>query len=212
MTKKLFWQDPTQVVHKTIVTSIANNQLTVASTIFYAFSGGQESDQGTIAGYQVLDARKDGFEIIYTLPENHTLEIGQSVRMEIDWPRRYKLMRLHFAAELVLELVYRRLPDIEKLGAHIAPEKARIDFAWPESIAALLAEIANQANRIIADDLEIISAFEDEATERRFWEIKGFSRVPCGGTHVKKTGEIGLIKLKRDNIGRGKERIEIYSG
>ena len=116
----------------------------------------------------------------------------------------------HFAAELVLELTYRMLPDAAKVGAHIAQEKARIDFTWAQSIAPLLPEIASQANKIIESNLEIISAFEDEAKERRYWEIKGFSRVPCGGTHVHRTGEIGLIKLKRDNIGRGKERIEIF--
>ena len=210
MTEKIFWQNPYQTVHACAIATVNANRVTVSSTIFYAFSGGQESDRGTIAGFQVLDARKDGFEIVYSLPENHSLETGQIVRMEIDWVRRYRLMRLHFAAELVLELTYRMLPDAAKVGAHIAQEKARIDFTWAQSIAPLLPEIASQANKIIESNLEIISAFEDEAKERRYWEIKGFSRVPCGGTHVHRTGEIGLIKLKRDNIGRGKERIEIF--
>jgi Ser-tRNA(Ala) deacylase AlaX len=58
--------------------------------------------------------------------------------------------------------------------------------------------------------MEIITGFDDEPNERRYWEIRGFSRVPCGGTHVKRTGEIGPIKLKRNNKGRGNERVEIY--
>lgn len=45
--------------------------------------------------------------------------------------------------------------------------------------------------------------------EKRFWEIEGFAKVSCGGTHVKRTGEVGGMKLKRNNIGKGKERIEI---
>ena len=135
---------------------------------------------------------------------------GQAVRIEIDWARRYRLMRLHFAAELVLELVCKALAGVDKVGAHIAQEKARIDFVWPQSIAPLLPGIAARANEIVAADLPIVCAFDDEANERRYWEIAGFSRVPCGGTHVKRTGEVGPIKLKRNNIGRGKERVEIY--
>lgn len=209
MTKKIFWVDPYQTSLNTTVTSVKGSEITVDSTILFAFSGGQESDHGTIAGYPVLNVRKDGFEIFYSLPANHRVEPGQAVLMEIDWTRRYRLMRLHFAAELVLELFYKLLPGVQKIGAHIAQDKARIDFSWPESISTLLPGIASQANAMIAADHEIISAFEDEPNEKRYWEIEGFSRVPCGGTHLKRTGEIGSVKLKRDNIGRGKERVEI---
>ncbi len=111
---------------------------------------------------------------------------------------------------MILELFYLILPGVEKVGAHIAEEKARIDFAWPESINPLLPEIAKAANTIIATNLEITSAFEDELNERRYWEIDGFSRVPCGGTYVRRTGEIGPLRLKRNNIGRGKERVKIF--
>ena len=58
-------------------------------------------------------------------------------------------------------------------------------------------------------DLPIVSAFADEAAERRYWEIAGFARVPCGGTHPRRTGEIGEVVLKRRNVGRGIERIEV---
>ncbi|MBU0973952.1 MAG: alanyl-tRNA editing protein, partial [Proteobacteria bacterium] len=65
-------------------------------------------------------------------------------------------------------------------------------------------------NRIISADREIRTGFNDETNERRYWEIEGLARVSCGGTHVRRTGEIGPIRLKRDNIGKGKERVEIY--
>ncbi len=209
MTKKTFWEDPYAATHTTVVATVRGPEVTVRSTIFFAFSGGQESDAGTIGGHEVLQARKEGLEIVYTLPEGHGLQPGQPVTVAIDWPRRHRLMRLHFAAELVLELVTRALPQAEKIGAHIAQDKARIDFAWPQSITPLLPGIEAEANRIISSDLPIRCAFQDEASERRYWEIEGFSRVPCGGTHVRATGEIGPIRLKRDNIGKGKERVEI---
>ncbi len=210
MTQKLFWQDPYLTQLETHVTRVDGNDLTVAETIFYAFSGGQESDHGTIGGHKVLRARKDGKEIIYTLEEGHGFKVGDAVRMTIDWERRYRLMRLHFAAELVLELAYQNLKGIEKIGAHIAPDKARIDFKWPENISSAFPMLMSKANQIIEADQPIVSAYSDEANERRYWEVAGFARVLCGGTHLKRTGEVGKIELKRDNIGKGKERIEVY--
>ena len=128
--------------------------------------------------------------------------------MEIDWPRRFKLMRLHFAAELILELVTRKL-RVEKIGAHIAETKARIDFFHDNNISAIFPELLEKYNAIIASDKPIKKDFSDIENQRRFWEIEGFSKVPCGGTHVKSTAEVGYVTLKRVNIGGGKERIEI---
>lgn len=210
MTEKLFWKDPYLTGLETRVARVDGAEVTLAGTIFYALSGGQESDQGTIGGRPVLEARKDGRDIVYRLAEGHGLGVGEAVRVEIDWSRRYRLMRLHLAAEIVLELAYRELAPIEKIGAHIAPDKARIDFAWDRNIATAFPMLKEKANALVAADHPIRSAYSDEARQRRYWEIEGFARVPCGGTHLRRTGEIGPIALKRRNIGKGKERIEIY--
>jgi alanyl-tRNA synthetase len=210
MSLKQFWQDPYQTELETTITSVEDDKLTLAETIFYAFAGGQESDSGTIDGLPVLDARKEGNEIFYTVP-NHSFQVGDRVKVAIDWERRYKLMRLHFAAEIILELVYQNLPSIEKIGAHIAQDKSRIDFDWSENIASLFPTLQAEAETLISANHPIISAFSDEANERRYWEIEGFARVSCGGTHLKRTGEIGNLTLKRKNVGKGKERIEIYA-
>lgn len=209
MTEKLFWDDPYVTGLDTAVASVDGGAVTLASTIFFAESGGQESDEGTIAGVPVLEARADGLEIVYLLPEGHGLRPGDPVRVEIDGARRQKLMRLHFAAELLLELVYRVVPRIEKVGAHIAANKARIDFAYPENISELFLPVLTEIARLVAADLPVTSAFEDEATERRYWEVAGFARVACGGTHPRRVGEVGAIVLNRKNPGRGVERIEI---
>jgi Ser-tRNA(Ala) deacylase AlaX len=210
MTRKIFWEDPYLTQIETRIASVKENDITVEQTIFYAFSGGQEGDHGTIGNIRVLEARKEGREIVYTLENGHSLKPGDPVRMAIDWERRYKLMRLHFAAEIVLELVYQKLGSIKKIGAHIAQDKARIDFEWGENISTLFPAIQKEALGIIEANQEIMSAFTDEEKEERYWEIKGFARVPCGGTHLKRTGEIGEIELKRKNPGKGKERIEIH--
>ena len=209
MTNKLFWQDPYRTSLDTCIASVEGDQVTLEETIFYAFSGGQESDAGTIGGRTVLEARKNGGDIRYMLEPGHGLKPGDTVRIEIDRARRRKLMQLHLAAEIILELAYQNLPGIQKIGAHIAEDKARIDFEWPENISSLFPMMQEKAGALIAADHPIVSAFSDEAGQRRYWEIDGFARVPCGGTHLKRTAEIGAITLKRVNIGKGKERIEI---
>jgi Ser-tRNA(Ala) deacylase AlaX len=209
MTEKIFWKDPYLTELNTYVTDVQGDDITVAQTIFFAFSGGQESDHGTIGDCSVLQARTEGRKIVYTLEQGHGLKKGDPVAVMIDWERRYRLMRLHFAAEIVLELTYRNLESIKKIGAHIAQDKARIDFEWGENISKVLTVIQKEAMNIIEANREIMSAFNNEETEERYWEIPGFARVPCGGTHLKRTGEIGKIELKRKNPGKGKQRIEI---
>ncbi|POA99241.1 alanyl-tRNA editing protein [Chromobacterium sinusclupearum] len=210
MTGKQFWINPYQTELSTRISRVDGERVWLEATIFYAFSGGQESDSGSIGGHPVCLAEKQGQDIAYTLEPDHGLHAGAEVAVKIDWPRRYRLMRLHFAAELVLELICRQTAGVAKIGAHIAADKARIDFALDQQITALLPVIAAEAQRLIDADLPIASAFSDEAAERRYWELPGFARVPCGGTHLKRSGEVGNIALKRRNIGKGKERVEIY--
>lgn len=209
MTIKQFWVDPYLTELKTLVQQVQGDWVQVYETIFYALSGGQESDAGTFNQYSVLQAKKSGSDILYQLPENHDLKIGDAVYIKINWDRRYKLMRLHFAAEIILELVYKKFPTIVKIGAHISEEKARVDFNWPQSLAAEIPFLKGKLKKIIDLNLPIISAYADKENEKRYWEIKDFSKVPCGGTHLKNTKEIGGVELKRINLGKNKERIEI---
>ncbi len=206
---KVFWQDPYLKAIEAIVTRVNGDVITLDQTIFYAFSGGQQSDSGTVEGLPVLEAKKENREILYTLPNGHGLHVGDKVMLCIDWEKRYKLMKLHFAAELILECVYQNYGHPEKVGANITEDKARVDFHWAGNIASIFPELILNIQDLIARDLPITSDFSDQEQELRFWEIEGFAKVPCGGTHIKRTGEIGTIRLKRNNIGGGKERIEI---
>jgi Ser-tRNA(Ala) deacylase AlaX len=209
MTARRFWSDPYQTRLVTSITHVNQQDVRVAESIFFAESGGQESDHGSIAMKQVLVARLDGDELIYTLEPGHGLQVGQEVAIAIDWPRRYALMRLHFAAEIVLEVAGNQFGLARKIGAHIGPQRARIDFLSDTPVSALLEELRQSAQAWIDRDLPIVSAFEDEARQRRYWQVDGLARVPCGGTHLRRTGEVGQLTLKRRNTGRGKERIEI---
>jgi Ser-tRNA(Ala) deacylase AlaX len=209
MTIRHFWIDPYCQRLVTCVARVSSNTVWLRETVFYAESGGQESDVGTIGGVPVIAAVVKHGEIDYQLPALHGLIAGQEVAVQIDWPRRYALMRLHFAAEVVLEIATRKFGLTEKIGAHIGPSKARIDFAHNASVSPLLEPLREAAWDLIAADHPIVSDWDDRELNRRSWQVEGFAKVPCGGTHLKRTSEVGRIALARRNIGRGKERIEI---
>lgn len=209
MVQKVFWDDPYRTDLQTEITRVIGDQVSLRETIFFAQAGGQESDKGSIGIFPVLQARWEGNDIRYTLPPNHDLKVGNVVTVMIDWPRRYRLMRLHFAAEVVLELANATLKKPKRIGAHIAEDKARIDFDFKENVDKYLDKLTLMANIVVANNYAIQSGFSDLARERRYWKVPGFAQVPCIGTHLKRTGEIGEISLKRKNVGRGKERIEV---
>lgn len=207
MLNKLFWQDPYLSECNATITSVNNDIVTVDQTVAYAFSGGQESDTGTIGGYEILEANKKGFDIEYTLLD-HDLKVNDEVIIKIDWPRRYKMMRLHFVGDLALQIILTKYPDIVRIGAHVSENKVRMDFMFEENISSLFDWVNEELNKLIEKDLAITTAFEDEATQRRYWSIDGYT-AECGGTHIRTTSEIGKVKFKRKNLGNSKERIEI---
>ncbi len=206
--RKVFWDNPYQCTLMTRVAQVEGDKILFDETIAFSFSGGQESDKAFVNKLEIIDSECIGKLIYYTLPKGHGFCVGDNVCMEIDWQRRYRLMRLHFAAEIILELISTKL-NSEKIGAHISETKARIDFRYAQNISHVFGEIIKDYNEIIAKDLPIHKGFSDVETQKRYWEIEGFSKVPCGGTHVRSTAEVGLISLKRINIGSEKERVEI---
>ncbi len=210
MNNKIFWEDPYQTKLHTQVSLVDGAVVQLEKTIFFAFSGGQESDHGKIGVYEVLQANKVGQNIEYTIAEDHDLKLGDSVEVTIDWQRRYNLMRLHFAAELTLEIMNAKLNNPERIGSHIGEHKARIDFYWHENINPILPEVLTEVEDIINQDLEILKDYSDKENQIRYWKIPGFAQVPCGGTHINSTSEVGPLRLKRNNIGKNKERVEIY--
>jgi len=138
--RKVFWDNPYQTELETKVSSVNGNEVLFDETIIFSFCGGQESDKARVNDIPVLSSRMERNLIYYTLPEGHGLKAGDSVIQRIDWPRRNRLMRLHFAAELILEIVTQNY-GLEKVGAHIAearlPYKTDL-FLWYEFINRIL--------------------------------------------------------------------------
>lgn len=213
-TEKLFWPDPYLTKCTAIVLSVEKNIIVLDRTIIYACAGGQESDHGTIAGYEILEAKKFENIIKYTISENHTIQTGDIVTCTIDWTRRYKLMRLHFAAEIVYQIITKQWPEIttNKIGSHIAFEKARIDFHITQmniDLANQINIIQNTAQKLLDENHTILCEFENNDTNKRYWKIENFGWMYCCGTHVKTTKEIGQIILKCISKGKDIVRVEI---
>lgn len=214
MTQKLFWKEPYLTECKAKVTEINGSKVKLDQTIFYAFSGGQESDEGTINNIKVIHAVKQGdreniIDLEYELEEEPNFNVGDEVEIKIDGERRRKLMKLHSAAHVVYYFIIEKLGKLKIIGSNISPDKARVDFLYEQPFNPVLPEIEKKTNNFLAENHEIIRKEDEKSPDLRWW-ICGEWKMPCGGTHVKSTEEIGRISLKRKNLGSGKERIEIY--
>ncbi len=208
MTKKLFWEDPYMKECEAKAVSVNGDEVKLDQTNFYAFSGGQQGDSGTINGINVLEARKEGDDIVYKLEKTPDFKEGDTVKVSIDWDKRYKIMKLHSAAHIAWFFFGKKTGLMKIIGSNVTVDKSRVDYDYAESISPILPEIEEQSNKFIAEGHEV-KAYDDPDKEgRRIWEASEFKTF-CGGTHVKNTSEIGKIKLKRKNIGSGKERMEI---
>src|SRR3989338_520016 len=105
-TQKLFWRDPYQTESTATVTVVNSNKVKLDQTIFFAFSGGQESDEGTINGIQVISAVKQGdkesiIDIEYELKEDPNFKVNDEIEVKINAEKRRKIRNLHSAAHLV---------------------------------------------------------------------------------------------------------------
>jgi len=209
--------------------------LVLDSTAFYPMGGGQPADTGVITGRNgeatVVDVQKRKGVAVHLVDKiAGKLDEGEAVKGRIDWSRRYKLMRNHTTAHLISEAVRRVVgAPTPVVGSAIEVDKARLDLAYEKSIRPLFQEIERVANQVVEENRPVIVRLmpRDEAEsyvakfheslkmlppgvqQVRVVEIKDWHACACGGTHVKTTGEIGIVKLlRRSSKGRGVERIE----
>lgn len=214
------------------VVTAADGAVLLDRTIFYPLGGGQPGDTGWLVRASgerlpVVDARKaDAPDSVRHLiaPGAALPEPGESLELELDWPRRYALMRLHTALHVMSCVVVAPVT-----GGNIAPDKARLDFDIDMSLLDAR-RIEDGTNALIARGVETESVWitDEELDARpelvktmsvqpprgagkiRLLRIPGIDLQPCGGTHVKNIAEIGAIRvLKIRSEGRRNRRVEI---
>jgi misacylated tRNA(Ala) deacylase len=202
-------------------------------TAFYPNSGGQPYDTGKLtrisdgAVFSVVYVGKFGGDISHEVTSGGAeIKEGDVVRCEVDWERRYRLMRYHTAAHIISGLIH------EKTGAMITGNqldlgKSRIDFSLEDYDPSQFGGFIKEASDRAAAGAEVTATFisredaEKEETlsklakglppgikEIRIVEIQGIDRQADGGTHVKNTKEIGAIELiKCENKGKNNRRV-----
>jgi len=230
MTKKLYWEDAYLKEFDAKLIAINGNQIALDQTCFYAKSGGQLADTGEINGGKVLDVVEVDGDIYHTLERESSLKLGDVVHGNIDWERRYAIMRLHSAAHVISAVLIKNFGNVMFTGSQIYEDRARMDFnieKLDEEIAKVIEEKSNEVVKMnLSITSRIITKEEVESNSNLFRlmdtshyqgfkvfrvvEIKDFDMQLDGGTHVRNTEEIGKIKIvKRENKGKNNRRITI---
>jgi misacylated tRNA(Ala) deacylase len=233
MTTELLFRDDAYLRSATArVLAVSERGIELDRTVFYPQGGGQAGDTGTMLGAQgdaiaIADTRKGDTpdRVLHVPAPGSALPLpGDTVTLEIDWPRRYRLMRLHTALHLLSCVI-----TAPVTGGNIAPEKARLDFDI--DFSQLNAErIERETNALIAagtatETVWITDAELDAQPELvktmsvqpprgagrvRLLRIPGIDLQPCGGTHVADIAEIeGIRVLKIRSEGKHNKRVEI---
>lgn len=232
MTELLFRNDAYLNTAEARVVAVHERGIELDRTLFYPLGGGQPGDTGTLLrsnGDRIAigDTRKgEGPDSVVhvPLPNMARPEVGETIHLELDWERRYALMRLHTALHVMSCVVVAPVS-----GGNISPDKGRLDFDIDMTL--LVADrIEQETNALIARsvDTETVWITDEELDARpelvktmsvqpprgvgriRLLKIPGIDLQPCGGTHVKNIGEIGGIRVVRiRNEGKRNKRVEI---
>ena len=196
--------------------------LVLDRTAFYPTSGGQPHDLGNIGDANVLDVRDDGDEIIHVVdrkPED------PQVNGCVDWPRRFDHMQQH-TGQHVLSAMFQERFGLPTVSFHMGAEKCTIDLRGPEPSAEILEGAERAANQVVFDDRPVTVRYGTaeqfsklavrKEVERsgilRAIEIESVELQPCGGTHVKSTGQVGMILVRRRTKIRQDWRVEFVCG
>jgi misacylated tRNA(Ala) deacylase len=225
-----------------VVSDVDRNQdglrIALERTLFYPTGGGQPHDVGLLrwegGSARVIDVRKQGDEVWHRLEsdgDGAAVEPpeGTTVHGEIDWERRYQLMRTHTALHVLCGVIWNEW-GVPVTGGNMEPLAARMDFeldptpdgfgARAESLVA--AEIAAdrpievsfipRAEAVLDEALirTKVSLVPESVAEIRVVDIVGLDKQADGGTHVRSTGEVGRVRVvKTESKGKGNKRIRI---
>ena len=207
-TVKLYDDDPYLTRFRAKVLGIEGNEVELDETAFYPEGGGQAGDTGFIGGARVMDTQTKDGRIVHMLEAAPGFSAGGEVECEVGWERRYRIMRLHSAAHIMEHFLWKRLGHIDRLGSYVDDEKDRADYAYDGRLPAEeLKRVEEETNLFLAEGHEILILQDPARPGIRIWRC-GPVEMPCGGTHVRNTDEIGAVRLKRKNPGRDVERVE----
>lgn len=226
-TVKLFHTDAyrTEFTAQVLSCVPAGNQWDVVldQTCFYAAAGGQPNDLGALGGRRVLDVRENEAtgEVIHTVDG----QLAGEVRGEIDWARRLDHSEQH-TGQHVLSAAFEHFMDGETVSWHLGESSCTVDIAIDGLSVRQAEEIELECNRVIRANLPVLTHVVDKEGVKAFpmrkppavegdirvVEVKGYDWSGCGGTHVRTTGELGLLKIKSWEKNKKFMRVEFLVG
>jgi alanyl-tRNA synthetase len=230
MTDRLYYRDPYLREFDATVSRVDRRDgrllVTLDRTAFYPTSGGQPFDTGRLGSMRVTDVvdEEDGSITHVVEPGTPNPEPGESIRGDIDWERRFDHMQQH-SGQHVLSAAFDKLFGVRTVSFHLGAAVSTIDLAR-EMSPAEIAAAEGEANRIVWEDRPVAIRFADaEEAARlplrkesvrggtlRLIEVEGFDLSACGGTHVARTGGIGVIAVASWERFKGGQRLEFLCG
>jgi len=193
-------------------------------TAFYPESGGQSCDLGTIDGVEILRVEENEGAILHVLKSSVDAD---AVHCRIDWPRRFDRMQQHSGQHILSQAFYEILKG-ETRSFHLGDEVSTVEIGIPKITDETLDRVEIRANAVVFENLDVRTSFvlEDRIQKVplrrppkkgedgliRVVDIGEFDYSACGGTHVRRTGEIGLIKIVKWDKLRGNLRFEFVCG
>lgn len=194
-------------------------------TAFYPTGGGQPNDTGMLGEARVvdcIDAEADG--ILHVI-KGQAPEVGDSIHGKVDWLRRLDHIQQH-TGQHILSAAFVKLFDAPTQGFRVLEHECEIDVALDDPAGEKIEQAVDLANQLIwaAQPIEIRNVTSDEAAalplrkesgregELRLIQIEDFDLTPCGGTHAKSTGEVGVIVMRSWERAKGLTRIHFMAG
>ncbi|MCI4331452.1 MAG: alanyl-tRNA editing protein [Thermoplasmata archaeon] len=213
------------------VRATSGSAVELESTIFCPTGGGQPHDTGSLRGegssrWSVINVEKGPSGISHHLQGPALPPVGARMHAELDWGRRYAHMRYHTLLHILSGVVFRRY-QAGITGGQIAVDRARMDFSIPEFDAKLAELLLEEVHQVVREDREVVVRFIPRAEaardpslvrvapdlvpdvdEVRLIDIRGFDVQADGGTHVRRTSEVGHARLLRiENKGARNKRL-----
>jgi alanyl-tRNA synthetase len=222
MTERLYYTDCYLCAFTARVTGHADEGRTVYldRTAFYPTSGGQPFDTGSIASVAVLDVVDEDQRIAHRLAASVEAE---TVECAVDWRRRFDHMQQHTGQHL-LSAVFEELFHLRTVSFHLGAESATIDIEGGAVEARSILDAERRANEIVFENRPVTVEFQDAVEAQglrkpsdrdgtlRIVSIDRLDRSACGGTHVRSTGEIGPVLIRKLDRIRQTVRVEFLCG
>lgn len=224
--QELFYRDPYAFEFTAEVVSCIEGkkgfEVILTDTAFYPEGGGQPTDRGELGGVKVNFVKRINGNIIHYTDQ--PLAVGSTVTGRIDWERRFDNMQNHTCEHIFSGLVHQKF-GFENVGFHMDPDDITVDFSG-EVPKEELDKIEREVNEAIAADIELSVAFPSQEELEimdyrskkelsgvvRIVSVPGFDCCACCGTHVRRSGEIGVFKILESGKHRGGTRVRFAAG